>query len=377
MLLDPIRNPVVRAAPLSLATVYALVVILCWGGEHAYELIALCAGYASVSVAAAIFAASLMLAHVVWCNRRRGETTAVASLVRTFVSERWRVDRGLSLWQPLLTFILIMTTLTFFKQAVLPGAGFRYGPWFADADRALFGTDPWRITHRVFSSPWSTQALDLAYHAWFAPMTLGIAFCVFAKPGSILAWRYMVSYCFLWIVLGSCMAYAFPAAGPVYFANFQLETERFAELSHILMSEDATLRMQGADGLSALGYQHHLLLNFQHGMIVFGGGISAMPSLHNAMAVLFACVAWPLSRSLGRIMTGYAVIVWIGSIHLGWHYAVDGLVSCAATIGLWSLSGIIAKTAFGGASPQLRFVPSIASTVRAKLPRRSRPVQDR
>ena len=115
----------------------------------------------------------------------------------------------------------------------------------------------------------------------------------------------------------------------------------------MLASEDATLRMHGASGLSALTYQQHLLVNFKHGTIVMGGGISAMPSLHNALAVLFACVAWHLSRSLGRIMTGYAAIVWIGSIHLGWHYALDGVVAFVATIALWSLSGLMIQSTRG------------------------------
>ena len=298
-------------------------------------------------MAACVFNASAILVYAVWIRRRRGEATSVTSLICHFLLERWRVDRGLSLWQPLLTFIVLMTAFTFFKQSALRGAGFGYGPWFADADRTLFGTDPWRITHILFASPWSTQALDLAYHAWFAPMTLGVAFCAFAKPGSILSWRYLLSYCLLWIVLGSLMAYAFPAAGPVYFAEFQHQAGRFAELSQLLASEDATLRMHGASGLSALTYQQHLLVNFKHGPIVMGGGISAMPSLHNALAVLFACVAWHLSRSLGRIMTGYAAIVWIGSIHLGWHYALDGVVAFVATIALWSLSGLMIQSARG------------------------------
>ena len=38
----------------------------------------------------------------------------------------------------------------------------------------------------------------------------------------------------------------------------------------------------------------------------------------------------------------YALVIWIGSIHLGWHYAVDGLVSIALTIVIWKLMGKLA-----------------------------------
>ncbi len=254
----------------------------------------------------------------------------------------------------------MMTAFTFFKQTTLRDAGFGYGPWIAEADRALFGTDPWRITHLVLASPWSTQALDLAYHAWFAPMTLGVAFCAFAKPGSVVAWRYLATYCLLWIVLGSFLAYAFPAAGPIYFSSFQQETGRFAELTHMLASEDAALRTYGAAGLSALDYQEQLLVNFKHGTIILGGGISAMPSLHNALAVLFACAAWHVSRPLGWLMTAYAGIVWIGSIHLGWHYALDGVVALVATLGLWKLSGVLVRAAQARSRAKRGVVPPFA-----------------
>ncbi|PTS80729.1 hypothetical protein DBR17_10515 [Sphingomonas sp. HMWF008] len=314
-----IDGPLVRVVPLLVAITYAFVVVLCWGGGYMVELSALCLGYTLVIIAAYVFTASLVLAHAVWTRDHRGTSPSITSLIRAFLSERWRVDRGLSLWQPMLTFIIMMTAFTFFKQSTLRGAGFGYGPWIAEADRALFGTDPWRITHVVLASPWSTQALDLAYHAWFAPMTLGVAFCAFARPGSILAWRYLATYCLLWILLGSFLAYVFPAAGPIYFASFQHETGRFVGLTQSLASEDAALRAHGAAGLSALRYQQQLLVNFKHGTIMLGGGISAMPSLHNALAVLFACAAGHVSRPLGWLMTGYAGIVWIGSIHLGWH----------------------------------------------------------
>jgi hypothetical protein len=60
-----------------------------------------------------------------------------------------------------------------------------------------------------------------------------------------------------------------------------------------------------------------------------------MPSLHNAIAVLYALAAFRIGRLLGWFMTGYAVIIFIGSVHLGWHYAVDGIVSAAAMVLIW------------------------------------------
>jgi PAP2 superfamily len=71
-------------------------------------------------------------------------------------------------------------------------------------------------------------------------------------------------------------------------------------------------------------------------------GISAMPSVHVAVAVLFALAGGRAGRWPGRLFTAYAGIVLLGSVHLGWHYAVDGYVSAAIVAGLWLLSGPLA-----------------------------------
>jgi membrane-associated phospholipid phosphatase len=68
-------------------------------------------------------------------------------------------------------------------------------------------------------------------------------------------------------------------------------------------------------------------------------GISAMPSMHVAMAVLFALVGWKTNRGLGALLTIYAILIQIGSVHLGWHYAVDGYASAAAVSSLWLVVG--------------------------------------
>jgi membrane-associated phospholipid phosphatase len=69
-------------------------------------------------------------------------------------------------------------------------------------------------------------------------------------------------------------------------------------------------------------------------------GISAMPSMHVATAVLFflcargAGIAW-LSWATGI----FAVMIQIGSVLLAWHYAVDGYAGALLALGCWWLAG--------------------------------------
>lgn len=71
------------------------------------------------------------------------------------------------------------------------------------------------------------------------------------------------------------------------------------------------------------------------------GGISAMPSIHVAMSVIFLLSSYCISKTIGIVFLAYLVIIQVGSIILGWHYAIDGYVSIMASILIWTISGKI------------------------------------
>ncbi|MBW2186739.1 MAG: phosphatase PAP2 family protein [Deltaproteobacteria bacterium] len=64
-----------------------------------------------------------------------------------------------------------------------------------------------------------------------------------------------------------------------------------------------------------------------------------MPSMHVATSTLFALLGWRSNRALGIILTIFLVIIMIGSIHLGWHYAIDGYVAIIGTWLVWLGTG--------------------------------------
>jgi hypothetical protein len=96
--------------------------------------------------------------------------------------------------------------------------------------------------------------------------------------------------------------------------------------------------------LYALFAQERLLQAHATGATLpYGGGISAMPSLHVAMAVLYAAVGWRVSRLAGILLSAYVLVVRVGAVHLGWHYAVDGYVSVALAVLIWNGAGWLLK----------------------------------
>lgn len=68
-----------------------------------------------------------------------------------------------------------------------------------------------------------------------------------------------------------------------------------------------------------------------------------MPSMHVAEAVLFAILGWKSNRRLGVALTAFALITLVGSVLLGWHYAIDGYLAAAAVVPIWLLGGWIAR----------------------------------
>jgi hypothetical protein len=273
-------------------------------------------------------------------ERGSGRQLSAVLLAAATIRERWAEDRCASLLWPPLLFATLLSTFNAFKQTILPLAGFRFDPLFAAADRALFlGTDPWRITHAAFGSPQATWLIDHGYHGWFLPMSVGLLACAWMPRSSYrIRTQYMLSYIGVWIGIGSILAFLLPSAGPCFYAQFAGSDPGLDALMQRLVQ----IQLEMGTPLNALTNQHLLLQLHGADALAVGGGISAMPSVHISLAVLFACAAFGLDRRAGWAMAAYAVMIWIGSIHLGWHYAVDGLVAAPLTVGLWVVCGRIA-----------------------------------
>ncbi len=71
--------------------------------------------------------------------------------------------------------------------------------------------------------------------------------------------------------------------------------------------------------------------HFQQGEILFRQGD---PSDH-----VLALLGWRTHRLLGVLFGVYCGIILIGSVHLGWHYAIDGYVGIAVSYALWRCVG--------------------------------------
>jgi hypothetical protein len=234
----------------------------------------------------------------------------------------------------------LMIFFTPFKIMIGHVQGFPFDAALAGLDRAIFlGTDPWRLTHALFGSAPATFVLHMAYNMWFVMMWLSIIYFMLRPELVRLRARYILAFLLCWMIVGSLGAYFLASAGPCFYER-AFGDPQFAPLMARLHALDAELKaIYPAFGVHGLRLQDMLWGGFTAKRELFGGGISAMPSMHVSIAVLMALAARQLNRRLGRVMTVFAAMIWIGSVHFGWHYATDGLVALGLTLAIWKLSG--------------------------------------
>lgn len=229
-----------------------------------------------------------------------------------------------------LAIITFARTLTSYKTLIPELVPFWADPHLIAADRAIFGTDPWRITHALIG-PMGTVVLDRVYALWFVVMMVCLGWFCFSRNPKLQVRGLLTSF-FSWSLLGIIAATAFSSVGPCYYEHFYHDPH-FAPLMadlHATHKDHMLLAVNTMDWLlSAFGKDE------------FGAGISAMPSLHVTIATMcfLACYSYGGRLWLTALSGLFAAAIFVGSIHLGWHYASDGLVGIVAVVLIWWATG--------------------------------------
>lgn len=251
----------------------------------------------------------------------------------------WCSPEARELWKSIVAGIPLLIAVGFFmpslsviKSGIPLLTEYGWDEKFIALDQAIHGTDPWRLLQPVLGYPIVTAALAQIYHTWFLLIYAGALYFAFAVKDRALRYRYFISYFLMWTIGGMAMAVGFASVGPCFLEPI-LGNDHFAEQMAYLHAANEQYPV------AVLEVQNDLVTWFERGDYGFGRGISAMPSMHVALAFLFFLAMRHVSRIAGWFFGVFCFLIMIASVHLAYHYAVDGYVSIALVAVIWAVSG--------------------------------------
>ncbi|WP_299321926.1 phosphatase PAP2 family protein [Parasphingopyxis sp.] len=213
---------------------------------------------------------------------------------------------------------LNMTTFMWTKPLLNYLVPFWADPLLADIDYWLFfGNDPW-----VFLTWLNTMPMAFFYHrGWFVMMLIVLLLVLTARPSPQKS-ALMLTYFLMWSVIGPVIHIMLPATGPIFYADMGYG-DRFADLGAVSQTREVAAYLWSLYSVQGFGA---------------GAGISAMPSLHITTTVWMIVAVQQIAPRWNVPIAAAGFLIFLLSIALGWHYAVDGIVGGAAAWACYKLT---------------------------------------
>lgn len=316
---------------------------------HAYpqdsDVLLLLEGFSTSTLLGPLFALCAYALYVMIFVRPRALLHYLHTHLAAYLTRR----RLLHALPALLAIPLFASSFTIAKAAVPLLHPYSWDSRLAAIDQTLHGgVQPWLLLQGLVGYPPVTALLNLAYHLWFFIMFAMLYWLVFSTERAQLRMQFMLSFVISWTLLGNVVATLLSSAGPCYYRLVTGGPDPYAALMGYLHVADSHIPVL------ALNVQNMLWQGYQQHVGVSGMTISAMPSMHVATAVLLALAGWHIGRSTGIALSIFAALILIGSIHLGWHYAVDGYVGAVGAYLIWRLVGWLQRHQTNGARTGVR-----------------------
>jgi hypothetical protein len=193
-----------------------------------------------------------------------------------------------------------------------------------------FGVPPWVWLQPMLGTPWVTGAMSVVYGSWIFVVSGCCFWQTFTERDPPLRMQFLFTYVLCFAVLGNLAATWLASGGPCFYGRLVAGPDPYAPLLAYLDHAYQRVPLDWSTGAQTM-----LWRSYTTGILELGSGISAMPSLHVAGATMCALLGWRSSSLLGGLLTLYTVLIMIGSVHLGWHYAVDGYVAVSGSVVIW------------------------------------------
>tara|TARA_B100001179_G_scaffold152796_1_gene111209 strand:- start:1677 stop:2525 length:849 start_codon:yes stop_codon:yes gene_type:complete len=260
-------------------------------------------------------------------EKPEGFIKAYLADVRRFVGLK-SLLYGLPLLYILIVFFSLFTSAKNMIPSIIP---FSWDLTLTNWDRFLHGGKlPWEILHDSIGSYTTTHILSTFYKIWFIIKFGTMIWQAFAKENEELREQFFLSTLLSWIIIGTILATIFSSVGPCFYGKLYPDSiDPYAELMAHIYAADALGKVYD---VPAMEYLWSAYMGHSGGVF---SGISAFPSMHVSLATIFMLTGWRISKFIGILFTCFFVLTLVGSVYLGWHYAVDGYYSFVCTCLIW------------------------------------------
>jgi hypothetical protein len=264
----------------------------------------------------------------------RPEGSLYPAIGQALLGRVFSADRLASVFVPLVVSPLFFTTFGSFKRLIPLMNAYSWDHAFMTWDAWLHGgTQPWALLQPILGTPFATTGINFFYNFWLFLMFATFIWqaCSLKRPA--VRMQYLLCFLLNWVVVGTVLATLLSSVGPCYYGRVTGLDDPYAPLMAYLQAANEVAPVW------SLKVQEMLWDNYVTHGTMLGSGISAMPSMHMSIATLMALLGWRINRWAGAGYTAFAAVILVGSVHLGWHYAIDGYVSVAVSIAVWQATG--------------------------------------
>ncbi|MCE9506982.1 MAG: phosphatase PAP2 family protein [Alphaproteobacteria bacterium] len=213
---------------------------------------------------------------------------------------------------------------------------FKWDPVFSEWDRVLhFNHYPFQFVAPFVENigAWAPDGLAVFYVAWFFAMGATCFYCLFIDSSFYRHMRFIWTYLVSWAVLGSLGAVLFSSVGPIFFRDFYPHPpDLYRQVADHLEHSTSFIKI--------VFETKQWLLDVAHNDLILDlNAISAMPSLHVGIAWLLVLYWGTVNRWMMILAFIFFLMIFLGSIYFGFHYAIDSYFSIIGISLIWWGSG--------------------------------------
>jgi len=279
--------------------------------------------------------------------RRVKRQPDLLNYVGTRLKQEVSLDRLALMLPVLLVWPWFVNCFSFMKALISRLQPFYLDPYLVQLDRILhFGRQPFEWLDPILDHPLPLFILNWVYAFWFLVFMTILLLQMANMSRRKLRLRYLLAQMIVWVLFGNFFATVLSSAGPVYYGLlFPGENIYAAHMQH--------LREIAAHWQFSL-FGIHIQLPFTASMMqemlwdaqrrqtdFLGMGISACPSLHVGSSWLIARLCQEYGRRAAICGYAFVILIFLASVQLGWHYAIDGYLGALGGWLCWHAAGFI------------------------------------